>query len=156
MNEDNLNHSVVSWLSQANYIFSQLKILSNHRDYVLVNCIQFSLYISVPEHNPPHGYLFLCSPTDFETGPASFKWPDRPAYWSLDPFGRMPLSIEEAISLGFPPIKLSTRVYGMFWDGTVYRGLRKFHEEKGFDPDIQDVARALGCPLYKLSVPNGK
>ncbi|KAJ6449383.1 hypothetical protein C8R45DRAFT_1224458 [Mycena sanguinolenta] len=139
--------SVVSWLCQANYVFSQLEIISNYEDYVFVDRVRFSLYISAPEQSPPDGYLFLCPPMDFETGPV-------PAYWSLHPCGGMPLTVEEATSLGFPPIKLSTRVYGMFWDGNVYRGLHKFNVEKGFDPDIQDVACALGYPLYEISVPD--
>ncbi|KAF7333217.1 hypothetical protein MSAN_02429000 [Mycena sanguinolenta] len=151
MNQD--NHSVVSWLSQANRVFSQLKILSGYEDYVLVNCVRFSLYISVPEHTPPDGYLFLCSPADFETGSVSYGWPDRPAYWSHDPSGGMPLSVEEATNSGFPPIRLSTTVHGMFWNETVYAGLRKFHVGKGVDPERQDVAFELGYPLYELSVP---
>ncbi|KAJ7458674.1 hypothetical protein B0H11DRAFT_185105 [Mycena galericulata] len=53
--------------------------------------------------------------------------------------------------LGFPSIELKTKVYGMYWDASVYAGLHKFHEGKGFDPDSQDVARHLEQPLYKLS-----
>ncbi|KAJ7448414.1 hypothetical protein FB451DRAFT_1289209 [Mycena latifolia] len=43
------------------------------------------------------------------------------------------------------------RVEGYSWDGSVYTGLRQFHQGKGFDADSQDVARQLGYPLYQLS-----
>ncbi|KAF7349787.1 hypothetical protein MSAN_01705900 [Mycena sanguinolenta] len=140
-----------SWLSQASYIFTQLKSHSNCRDYMLVHWVRFSVSISVPVQHPPPGYLFLCSPAEFKTGPVSFRWPDCPAYWCLDSSGNEPLSDEEASCLGFPPIKLTTRVGAKFWDDNVYAGLRKFHEGKGVDPDSQDVARQLGYPLYELS-----
>ncbi|KAJ7107486.1 hypothetical protein C8R44DRAFT_597450, partial [Mycena epipterygia] len=68
------------------------------------------------------------------------------AYWSLDPSGAQSLTPEEADRLGFPSIKASTEVRTRSWDASVYAGLRKFHEAKGFDPDSQDVARHLGEP----------
>ncbi|KAF7349762.1 hypothetical protein MSAN_01703400 [Mycena sanguinolenta] len=145
-----------SWLSQANYIFKQLEILSNYNDYVLVDWVLFSVYIPFPRQNPPDGYLFICSPTDFHTGGSSVRWPDRPAYWSLYPSGSEPLSVEEASRLGFPPIQLTTRIGVKCWDETVYTGVRKFHAAKGFDPDSQDVARELGYLLYELSVPTSE
>ncbi|KAF7375576.1 hypothetical protein MSAN_00445900 [Mycena sanguinolenta] len=145
--------AAVSWLSQANYILTQLKISSNYNDYVLINWVEFSLFISVPEKNPPTGYLFLCAAADFKTGPNSFRWPDRPVYWCLNPSGRDPLTAEEASNLGFPPIELTATVHGFFWDDTVYAGLRKFHIGKGVDPDSHDVARELDYPFYELSVP---
>ncbi|KAF7364441.1 hypothetical protein MSAN_01105200 [Mycena sanguinolenta] len=86
-----------------------------------------------------------------ETGPTSFRWPDRPAYWSLNPSGSNPLSHEEASSLGFPTITRKTWVRTTFWDETVYTGLRKFDECKGFDPESQDLAKELGFPLFEVS-----
>ncbi|KAF7360818.1 hypothetical protein MSAN_01110800 [Mycena sanguinolenta] len=140
-----------SWFSQANYILTQLRAFSDFNDYVFIDWIEFSIKIPTPEVNPPAGYLFLRSPTDFQTDPISF--PGRPAYWSLDPSGSEPLSVEEASSLGFPSMQLTTKVRVVYWDDTIYAGLRKFHEGKGVDPDSQDVARELGYPLYELSVP---
>ncbi|KAJ6456728.1 hypothetical protein C8R45DRAFT_791631, partial [Mycena sanguinolenta] len=98
----------------------------------------------------PDGYLFVCSPKHFETNPMSFRWPDCPAYWSLDPSGGNTLSPEEASSLGFPSITRRTRLFRSFWDATAYAGLRKFDECKSFDPESQDVARELGYPLYEV------
>ncbi|KAF7364419.1 hypothetical protein MSAN_01102800 [Mycena sanguinolenta] len=145
--------SAAPWFTQANYIFSQLKIVSNHEDYKLVNRVIFALQIGEITQNPPDGYLFVCSPEDFEIGPTSVQWPDRPAYWSLNPSGSNPLSHEEASSLGFPSITPITEVFFSCWDETVYAGLRKFDECKGFDPESQDLAKELGCPLFEICVP---
>ncbi|KAJ6474267.1 hypothetical protein C8R45DRAFT_834851 [Mycena sanguinolenta] len=152
-----------SWLAQANYIFNQLKITSNHHKYIpyshfqliteFVQSVGFHLEIGTTTQNPPDAYLFLCSPEDFRTGPTSFRQPNCPAYWSLDPSGSDPLSQEEASSLGFPSIKLRTTVNALRWDETVYAGLRKFDQCKGFDPEIQDIAKELGYPLYEICVP---
>ncbi|KAF7374298.1 hypothetical protein MSAN_00313000 [Mycena sanguinolenta] len=81
----------------------------------------------------------------------SYQWPHRPAYWSLDSSGDNPLSHEDATSLGFPSIMLWTDVHVLSWDETVYAGLRKFDECKGFNPESQDVAKELGYPLYEVS-----
>ncbi|KAF7326725.1 hypothetical protein MSAN_02500500 [Mycena sanguinolenta] len=142
-----------TWFAQANYILSRLPHLSNYGHYVLVERVTFSIEISQPEEDPPDGYLFLCSPTEFKTAPNSFRWPDQPAYWCLDPSGSEPLSDEEAAILGFPCPELRTQIHLAFWYDAVYAGLRKFHKGKGFDPDTQDVARELGYPLYEMSIP---
>ncbi|KAJ6474196.1 hypothetical protein C8R45DRAFT_1103186 [Mycena sanguinolenta] len=144
--------SAASWFAQANYIFDRLQIVSNHEHYKLVEQIGFSLEIGEATENPPDGYLFVCSPKDFETSPMSFRCPDRPAYWFLDPSGSNPLSDEEAASLGFPSITRRSRVDMSFWDETVYAGLRKFDESKGFDPDGQALANELDYPLYEVCV----
>ncbi|KAJ6544491.1 hypothetical protein B0H19DRAFT_892285, partial [Mycena capillaripes] len=100
--------------------------------------------------NSPEAYLFVCPPENFRTGLTSFKWPNCPSYWSLNPFGAVPLSAEEATCLGFPCITLTTDVSTKSWDESVCTGLRKFHQAKGFDPDSQDLAWDLGHPLYHL------
>jgi hypothetical protein len=100
--------------------------------------------------DPPMGYLFLCPAKDFQIGSLSFRWPECPAYWSLDPLGVERLSMEDAIALRFPTISLSTEIEGRSWDASVYAGLRQFHQLKGFDPDSRDVVRHLGEPLYQL------
>ncbi|KAF7337011.1 hypothetical protein MVEN_02137700 [Mycena venus] len=140
------------WLSQANHIFSHLQILSNHQNYALVEEIVFEIVIaSAITAEPPEGFLFLCPPEDFHIGLASFRWPDCPAYWALDPLGTERLSMEDATGLGFPLILLSTRIEGSSWDAGVYAGLRQFHEANGFDPESLDVAMHLGHELYEFS-----
>ncbi|KAF7333097.1 hypothetical protein MVEN_02375000 [Mycena venus] len=141
-----------SWLSQANYMFCHLGITSNLEDYaVFVCCPDFRLSVSGAAENTPSGYLFLCPAHDFQIGPSSFKWPDCPAYWSLDPSGVKRLTMEQAERLGFPSVRLRTGVWGFFWDESVYAGLRQFHQAKGFDPESQDVARHLGCGPFELA-----
>ena len=104
--------------------------------------VSFDIFVSEASGNPPPGYLFVCPEKDLRIGPSSFRLPDYPAYWSLDP--------EEAIELGFPSIELNTSLLEDSWDADVYAALRQFHQAKGFDPDSQDVARQLGHPLYQL------
>ncbi|KAJ6462965.1 hypothetical protein C8R45DRAFT_911869 [Mycena sanguinolenta] len=140
------------WFSQANRIFTTLQILSDFQHYVILNHVGFGLTISTSEADAK-GFLFLCPWEDFQTGPSSFKWPDCPAYWSLNPSGVEWLGLEDAISLGFPSFSLSTKVFGWSWDASMYVRLRQFHQAKGFDPDSQDVARHLDHPLYQLSGP---
>ncbi|KAJ7719578.1 hypothetical protein B0H16DRAFT_1700198 [Mycena metata] len=140
-----------AWLAQANHIFSRLQITSNLEDYVLVDEVEFRIAIGNTRQDAPPGYLFLCPTTDLQTGLLSFRWPDYPAYWSLDPSGADRLSSEEATQLGFPSFQLTSKFEGLSWDTSVYAGLRQFHQAKGFDPDSQDVARDTGYPLYRLS-----
>ncbi|KAJ6522065.1 hypothetical protein B0H19DRAFT_1386734 [Mycena capillaripes] len=141
----------LSWLSQANHIFSRLQITSNFDDYALISSISFELVISASEEESPAGFLFLCPTEDFRTGPFSFWWPECPAYWSRDPLGVERLTAEKATELGFPSLRLNTTGVTRSWDANVYAGLRQFHKAKGFDPDSQDVARYLGEPLWQLS-----
>jgi hypothetical protein len=118
---------------------------------VIVDSISFWLAISATSANPPPGFLFLCPTEDFQIGSVSFRGPECPAYWSLDPAGLEHLSMEDATALGFPTISLSTKIWGKYWDASVYAGLRLFHQAKGFDPESLDITRYLGCPVYQLS-----
>ncbi|KAF7374206.1 hypothetical protein MSAN_00302700 [Mycena sanguinolenta] len=142
------------WPSQANHILTTLQISSDFEDYVVVDEIHFELSVSTTEEDVPPGFLFLCPPAHFQTGKCAFKWPDCPAYLSLDPSGADRLTPEDAANLGFPSFQLSTRLHGWSWDASVYAGIRHFHQAKGFDPDSQDVARHLGHPLYQVPGPS--
>ncbi|KAJ7232925.1 hypothetical protein C8J57DRAFT_1383051 [Mycena rebaudengoi] len=139
-----------SWLSQANHFFSCVQITSDHSDYGFVAEVRFEITIEETEQTPPEGYLFLCPRANFKTGPNSFRWPACPAYWSLDPFGDERLSAEDAENQGFPSIELTSRMWGRSWDTSIYAGLRQFHQDKGFDPDSQNVARHLGHKLFQV------
>ncbi|KAJ7022353.1 hypothetical protein C8F04DRAFT_1138261, partial [Mycena alexandri] len=140
---------ISAWFAQANHIFSRLQATTNLNDYVLVRRIDFT--VSIGNATQTSGYLFLCPPKDFRAHPIALGWPDCPGYWSLDPSGANRLSTEEATRRGFPAIQLTTKVFGHYWDTSVYAGLRQFHRAKGFDPDSQDVALHLGLPLFQLS-----
>jgi hypothetical protein len=116
-----------------------------------VKSAYFKIEIFASADGPSPGYLFLCPTDDFRTGPSSYCWPDDPAYWSLDPSGAERLTMSEASALGFPSIQFLTQIMGYTWDSSVYAGIRRFHQAKGFDPESQDVARYLGEPLCQLS-----
>ncbi|KAJ7095588.1 hypothetical protein C8R44DRAFT_718197 [Mycena epipterygia] len=140
------------WLSQANYVFSQLTTPPKHEDFFLIYCVEYQLSFSSPPENLPEGYLFLCPLEDLRDGEGTFLGnPECPAYWSLDPSGIQTLSPEEASSLGFPSLNWKTCVRGCSWDEGIYAALSRFHAAKGFDPNGQDIARHLGQPLYELS-----
>ncbi|KAJ7792984.1 hypothetical protein B0H14DRAFT_2242745, partial [Mycena olivaceomarginata] len=98
----------------------------------------------------PAGFLFLCPLKDFKTSPSSFHWPDSPAFWSLDPSGADWLTLKEATQLGFPAFRCVTQLWGKYWEASVYEGIRKFHQAKGFDPYTQDLVRHLGYSFYRL------
>ncbi|KAJ7025823.1 hypothetical protein C8F04DRAFT_127015 [Mycena alexandri] len=139
------------WLSQANHIFKCLYITSGFSDYAVLDEIRMDMFTQAIVEATPAGYLFLCPPNHFRTGPASFALPDCPAYWSLDFSGLERLTMEEAMHLGFPSLEFKSKVIGTFWEDEIYAGLRQFHAGKGFDPDSQDLARHLGHHLYQLS-----
>ncbi|KAJ6518077.1 hypothetical protein C8R47DRAFT_5212 [Mycena vitilis] len=141
-----------TWLSQANHLFSRLQTTTHLEDYGVVDEVYYSIGLhETGTKDLPIGYLFFCPSADFQIGPSSFRWPECPAYWSLDPSGIERLSTEEATRLGFPSIQLKTRICLCSWDASVYAGLRQFHQAKGFDPDSQDLARHLGHRLLELT-----
>ncbi|KAJ7664142.1 hypothetical protein B0H17DRAFT_1143800 [Mycena rosella] len=141
-----------AWLSQANHIFKSLKITSNYEKYAISESLQCQIKLTRSADIVPAGYLFLCPFDEFKSdAPYRYKHPDCPAYWSLDLSGAQRLTTEDAENLGFPSIELTMSMYFKAWDARVYKGLRQFHEGKGFDPYSQDVALHLGEPLYRLS-----
>ncbi|KAF7353156.1 hypothetical protein MSAN_01503100 [Mycena sanguinolenta] len=142
-----------AWLAQANCIFAELEETAHVEDYVCIYTVEFTLRIA-DKRDIPEGYLFVCSPQDFRTDTEPhanlYQWPACPAYWSLGPSGADRLSTEDARNLGFPTIHIETVMEGFSWDRSVYEGLRRFHQGKGFDPDGREVARRLGYPLYEV------
>ncbi|KAJ6450162.1 hypothetical protein C8R45DRAFT_1043829 [Mycena sanguinolenta] len=142
----------MSWFGQANQIFCRHGISSNFEDYVLLHAIVFQLTISATAVNPPpKAYLFLCPPKDFKLDvPWSVRWPECPAYWSLDPSGAERLTPQDAADLGFPSLLPSSILAGRSWDARVYAGLRQFHQAKGFDPDTDDLVRHLDKGFFQL------
>ncbi|KAJ6474533.1 hypothetical protein DFH09DRAFT_1218060 [Mycena vulgaris] len=143
------------WMSQANHIFNRLNIETNYEDYYFINSVSYVYDFSEDTASIPGGYLFLCPLKDLATHLEStlqFKFPEFPAFWSLDPTGNTRLRDQEAEDLGFPALELSFRVVGHSWKGNSYTALRQFHRGKGFNPEGQDVARYLRYPLYALAV----
>jgi hypothetical protein len=119
---------------------------------VFVFVIDYWLSLSGPTDDLPPGYLFLFPLAELQAeDPTCFQIPAQPAYWSLDPSGVNRLSREVAEELGFPALQVEIYAFVKSWDASVYDGIRKFHEAKGFDPYAQEVAIELGCPLFRLS-----
>ncbi|KAF7337268.1 hypothetical protein MSAN_02279300 [Mycena sanguinolenta] len=142
-----------AWLAQANHIFAKLQGVAHAKDYVCINEVGFILRIT-NKPNIPDGYLFVCPPEDLRTNTEPhanlYRWPACAAYWSLDPSGADRLTTEDAKNLGFPTIHIETVMYGSSWECSIYKGLRRFHEGKGFDPESREVARRLGYPLFEV------
>ncbi|KAF7341584.1 hypothetical protein MSAN_02055500 [Mycena sanguinolenta] len=130
------------WLGQANHIFRALGISKHLQDYAVLNAIWFKLAISAPAQEPPDGFLFICPAKEFQTEPWTFAWPACPAYWSLDPSGVERLSVEEAVSFGFPAITPCIQIQALSWDTTVYEGICEFRQASTED---------LGLLSYHLS-----
>jgi hypothetical protein len=53
--------------------------------------------------------------------------------------------------LGFPVIQLQVIIVGASWDAGIYNRIRQFHEGKGSNPYSEEVALAIGYPLFQLS-----
>ncbi|KAJ6518072.1 hypothetical protein C8R47DRAFT_4848 [Mycena vitilis] len=141
-----------SWLTQANHLFSRLQITTHLEDYGVVDGVRYSIELHESgTKDLPIVYLFLCPTADFQIEPSLYRWPECPAYWSLDPSGIERLSTEEVKRRGFPAMQLESQISRTFWDASVYAGLRQFHQAKGFDPDTQELARHLGHPLLELT-----
>ncbi|KAJ7606039.1 hypothetical protein FB45DRAFT_941515 [Roridomyces roridus] len=139
------------WISQANYIFKRLQITSEQEKYVFTYHVRFRLGFEKTLNDCPPGYLFLCPGSDFQVGPLEFRWPQCPAYWSLDESGKERLGEVEAHRLGFPNMTFATKVCGLSWHQNAYTAVAKLHQAKGFDPYTQDAARHLEEPLFHVS-----
>ncbi|KAJ7301240.1 hypothetical protein DFH08DRAFT_907160 [Mycena albidolilacea] len=141
-----------SWLAQANHIFAHLETTSHLEDYMCATRVIFTLRCVPDPSNTrdPEGFLFICPPEDFRAGDW-LRWPDCPAYWTLDSSGASRLSAEDARILGFPIIHIETTMTGLSWDDAVYDKLRLFHQHRAFDPVTEEAARHLRYLLFKLS-----
>ncbi|KAJ7509614.1 hypothetical protein B0H11DRAFT_1846685 [Mycena galericulata] len=143
-----LQHDTHVWLSQATHILDSLQITDNYEEFRCVRVLEFRLRLK--EHLPD-GYLFLCPLNDLQAPvDGFFQITDSQAYWSLDTSGIQELSVEEALSLGFPAPVLQVELFGVNLREYEYSALRQFHQAKGFDPDSPDVARHLGYPFYQI------
>ncbi|KAF7353323.1 hypothetical protein MSAN_01520300 [Mycena sanguinolenta] len=122
-----------AWLAQANHVYAELGEVAHVEDYVCIDQVRFILRISVP--NDVH--IYINGPPVQRIGPSTHLGADR-------------LSTEDARMLGFPRIHIDTVLVGLSFDRSVYNGLRRFHEGKGFNPDSGEIARQLGYSLYEL------
>ncbi|KAK6977201.1 kinase-like protein [Favolaschia claudopus] len=154
--EDLKPDGLYAWLAQADRIFSASKIAQSCSaldTFALVVRITISVVLEeIDRRLIPRGFLFLYCPSGWHSTPVSSARPDSMAFWSLDSVGQHRLSWEEAKALGFPTINANIEVHLKSWDSTTYLFLRQFHEEKGFNPNSEEVANCLGLTPICLSI----
>jgi hypothetical protein len=98
-------------------------------------------------------YLFLFSPqVEILDGKLTvINPPDAEKYyWAFDPAGLHQLTHEIAEDIGLPTPEFTIAPYGFFWEEEETNLIHEFHAAKGFDPESQDVAIAMGYPLVDI------
>lgn len=101
---------------------------------------------------PPQFFFFIC-PADFELncGLPVVQVPGTgQAYWSSDPLGSGKFSTDIAVLFDLPELEFRSEACHHSFGSHYWDILRKVHQNRGFDPDTQDVARHLNYPLFKF------
>ncbi|KAJ7217564.1 hypothetical protein B0H12DRAFT_1241691 [Mycena haematopus] len=150
-NADLEQEGLHSWLAQANHIFNKLNINDRCEKSAVVVRITIKVTLEGSIAGLPLGFLFLYCPSPLHSTPAKVR--NSIAYWALDRTGQQRLSAEDALELGFPPVKAEIEVHVKSWNTATYLILRQFHEGKGFDPDGEEIARHLGLAPVSLTAP---
>ncbi|KAF9261522.1 hypothetical protein L218DRAFT_838262, partial [Marasmius fiardii PR-910] len=72
-------------------------------------------------------------------------------FWSHDPTGRNPLSLDMCNYLGLP-FKLSLNVYYIqdTWPTKIYKVLHDYQVSRGFDPQTTDFAQFMGYSTWEV------
>jgi hypothetical protein len=71
-------------------------------------------------------------------------------YWAFDLAGPDRLTHDNVEDIGLPTPEFKFQVSGPTWDKRNDAMIREFHSAKGFDPDSQDAAIAMGYPLVDI------
>ncbi|KAF7340341.1 Reverse transcriptase-RNase H-integrase [Mycena venus] len=164
-----VNNVIKWWVSQQNYVCKHLQCaIGAKEDYQLLHLItsidfdcildtrlnSFTLQGTFMTNAPQHqAYLFLFPPqVELVDGRFTIMNPDdsEKYYWSFDPTGLNRLTREAAEDIGLPTPQFSVRVIGWRGDGSTLDMIREFHAAKGFNPDSQDAAIAMGHPLVDI------
>ncbi|KAJ7724765.1 hypothetical protein B0H16DRAFT_1736513 [Mycena metata] len=157
------------WISQQAYVLKHLQRASGAKEDFLpldlvtgitfegtldTKFVGFTLWgTSMTDAPTDQVYLFLFPPkVNFVAGQftATNLEDSKKYYWSLDPAGLDRLTHEVAEDFGLPTLQFSVEVYWRRWDRSDPDIIREFHAAKGFDPDSQDVAIAMGYPLVDV------
>ncbi|KAF7291420.1 MFS general substrate transporter [Mycena indigotica] len=138
-----------AWITQAAYIFQQLKISKNRHRFLLLRdatcTVSFKIKSSQQYKKDTPAYLFLCPYWMFFDG-TTITRPERIAYWSLDPEGDEPLN-----DARLPELSINMSIHGFYWEDEAYDALIEFFTGKGFDPYSLDVAKHFGvkeCVIF--------
>ncbi|KAF7340340.1 Reverse transcriptase-RNase H-integrase [Mycena venus] len=156
------------WISQQNYVCKHLQCAidaNDRRPLHLITGIDFHCILNTqldgftlqgtfmtnaPQHQV---YLFLFPPqVELVDGQFIIMNPNdsEKYYWSFDPTGLEQLTHEMAEDIGLLTPQFFVRVIGWKGDESTLDMIREFHAAKGFDPDSQDVAIAMGYPLVDI------
>ncbi|KAF7340338.1 Reverse transcriptase-RNase H-integrase [Mycena venus] len=157
------------WVSQQNYVCKHLQnAIGAEEDYrplhlitrIDFDCIldtrldgftlQGTFMMNAPQHQ---AYLFLFPPqVELVDDQFTVMNPDdsEKYYWSFDPTGLKRLTREVVEDIGLPTPQFSVEVLGQRWDERTLDMIHEFHTVKGFNPDSQDVATAMGYPLVDI------
>ncbi|KAG7090141.1 hypothetical protein E1B28_011749 [Marasmius oreades] len=90
-------------------------------------------------------YLFLLP------SPFSCRFGRRFYSWSLDPTGRIPLSLDMCKYLGLP-YKLSSKILYFLtsWSTKTYKTIHNYQIARGFDPRTTDLAQTLRYQIHAI------
>ncbi|KAF7340329.1 Reverse transcriptase-RNase H-integrase [Mycena venus] len=163
------NNVMKWWVSQRNYVCKHLQCaIGAEEDYQPLHLItridfvcildtrldSFTLQGTFMTNAPQHQvYLFLFLPqVELLDGQFTIMNPDdsEKYYWAFDPTGLDRLTHEMAEDIGLPTPQFSVKITGWRGNESTLDMIREFHAAKGFDPDSQDVAIAMGYPLVDI------
>ncbi|KAJ7356437.1 hypothetical protein DFH08DRAFT_849051 [Mycena albidolilacea] len=97
------------------------------------------LFLFNPQVEVLDGQLTVINPPDAE------KY-----YWAFDPAGLNQLTHKIAEDIGLPTPKFMTSPRGLYLQEEDTNLIRDFHAARGFDPESQDAAIAMGYPLVDI------
>ncbi|KAF7340336.1 hypothetical protein MVEN_01952800 [Mycena venus] len=120
-----------SWVSQQNYVCKHLQCA--------IGSIKHTSSYFPPQLELVDGRFTIMNPDDSE------KY-----YWSFDPTGLKWLTRKAAEDIGLPTPQFSVKATAWMWDKSTPDMICKFHAAKGFNPDSQDAAIAMGYPLVDI------
>ncbi|KAJ7787193.1 hypothetical protein B0H14DRAFT_2954908 [Mycena olivaceomarginata] len=140
------------WLSQQAYVHKHLQgviggfLRKYPADDWLNACFRPNaptskvyLFLFNPQVEVLDGQIIVINPPDAE------KY-----YWSFDPAGLDQLTHEIAEDIGLPTPKFMIVPHGLFLEEEETNLICEFHAAKGFDPESQDIAIAMGYPLVDI------
>ncbi|KAK7045864.1 hypothetical protein VNI00_007289 [Paramarasmius palmivorus] len=159
------------WLSQASSIFNALEISQNKHDYFIVTEPSslltalrferhhsngaFSMRRDIEPDQPKQSYVYLFVrpyPVSILAGKA---WHLNPCYWSYDESGKSEMSAKEYKRLDLPRVVAdpwsTPRICA--WSDEVYKAIRDWQVERGFDPISSDWAKSMGYPEMEIIGP---
>ncbi|KAF7340339.1 Reverse transcriptase-RNase H-integrase [Mycena venus] len=164
-----VNNVMEWWISQQNYVCKHLQhAIGGEEDFLPLPLIAginfrctlntrldgFTLQGTFMTNAPQHQvYLFLFPPqVELMDGQLTIMNPDdsEKYYWSCDPTGLKRLAREAAEDIGLPTPQFSVEVTGWRGNESTLDMIHEFYAAKGYDPDSQEAAIAMGYPQVDI------